>query len=257
MDCVDILYLHMPDIKIPIDDTLTGIAELHRAGKFKEFGLSNYPAWKVVDIYYRCKGRGMVLPTVYQGMYNIITRDMEREIVPVVREFGMRLYMYNPLGGGLLTGRYTKLEDLQNAKVGRFSSEYWSANQYQARYGKKELFEALSTLTEACKKADIPINDVALRWLMYHSCLHDGDGVIVGASRTEHIEANLSSWKRGPLPVAVVEACDKAWGMAVPACESYFRGYGSTPGDIDTFLKMFHDERGLPDALPAAKRAKI
>ena len=55
------------------------------------------------------KNRGMVLPTVYQGAYNVITRDMEREIVPVARHFGLRLYMYNPLAGGLLSGRYKML----------------------------------------------------------------------------------------------------------------------------------------------------
>lgn len=268
MDSVDILYLHMPDIKTPIDDTLSGIAELHRAGKFKEFGLSNFPAWKVVDIYHRCRGRGIVLPTVYQGMYNIITRDMEREIVPVVREFGMRLYMYNPLAAGLLTGRYTQLEDIQNAQVGRFSVEFdlafgatiQAGKLYQARYGKKQFFEALTILADACKKAEIPMNDVALRWLMYHSCLHadSGDGVIFGVSRIEHLKDNITSWQRGPLPAAIVEACDAAWAAAAPAVESYFRGYGAKPGGIEGFLKKFNEgTEGLPDAAPEAKRQRL
>ena len=69
LDCIDLFYLHYPDIKTDIDDTLSGIEELHKQGKILEFGLSNYPAWAVVDIWHRCKSRGMVLPTVYQGIY--------------------------------------------------------------------------------------------------------------------------------------------------------------------------------------------
>merc|ERR1740120_329940 len=82
VESIDLFYLHSPDIETDLDDTLAGIDELHKQGKIKEFGLSNYPAWAVVDIWYRCKARGMVVPTVYQGMYNAITLDMEREIVP-------------------------------------------------------------------------------------------------------------------------------------------------------------------------------
>jgi len=252
----------------PIDDTLSAIAELHRAGKFKEFALSNFPAWKVVDIYHRCRARGMVVPTVYQGMYNIITRDMERELLPAVRELGMRLYMYNPLAGGLLSGRYTKVEDLQNAKVGRFSPEFDRAfgaavkagKLYQARYGKQEFFQALGVLATACKEARISMSDAALRWLLHHSLLSraHGDGVIFGVSSMVHLESNLAAWHAGPLPPAVRESCDVAWAVAAPACESYFRGYGAKPGSIEGHLALY--AKGGPDAWPGqspAKRPKL
>merc|ERR1711953_932465 len=102
---------------------------------------------------------GMVLPTVYQGMYNVITRDMEREIVPVAREFGLRLYMYNPLAGGLLSGRYKTVEDLATATQGRFSEEFDRAfgsqvkagtGLYRSRYSKTAIFEGLDVLRKAC-----------------------------------------------------------------------------------------------------------
>merc|ERR1719174_1323296 len=78
VDCIGIFYLHAPDIKTDISDTLDGIAELHKAGKIAEFGLSNYPAWAVADICHRCTSRGMVVPTVYQGRYNVLSRDLEK-----------------------------------------------------------------------------------------------------------------------------------------------------------------------------------
>eukprot|EP00930_Biecheleria_cincta_P014187 TRINITY_DN12310_c0_g1_i1.p1 TRINITY_DN12310_c0_g1~~TRINITY_DN12310_c0_g1_i1.p1 ORF type:complete len:419 (+),score=80.60 TRINITY_DN12310_c0_g1_i1:122-1378(+) len=284
VECVDLLYLHSPDIKTDINDTLDGISELHAAGKFKEFGLSNYPAWAVVDIWHRCKSRNMILPTVYQGMYNVITRDIEREIVPVAREFGLRLYIYNPLAGGLLSGKYSKLEDVTEASEGRFSAEFDNAfgniikagTAYRSRYAKPHIIEGLTLLRQACNPEDKSIQadepkvvqdtvtnfggrrvrfvvsesissaapkawdlvNVSLRWLIYHSCLEGGDGIILGVSKSTHLVANLAAWQAGPLPEEMVKACDAAWEAARPACESYFRGYGAKPGGIEGFLAL-------------------
>mmetsp|Transcript_19972 Transcript_19972/g.29471 ORF Transcript_19972/g.29471 Transcript_19972/m.29471 type:complete len:95 (+) Transcript_19972:3-287(+) len=80
--------------------------------------------------------------------------------------------------------------------------------------------------------------DVALRWLLHHSYLSRGDGIIIGFSKVQQLEANLAAWQGGPLPEAIVEACDLAWQMAKPVAESYFRGLGPTPGSIETFLEM-------------------
>ena len=293
VDCVDLFYLHAPDIDTDINDTLDGIAQLHAEGKMKEFGLSNYPAWAVVDIWYRCKARGMVLPTVYQGMYNVIARDMEREIVPVARQFGIRLYMYNPLAGGLLTGRYRTLQDISSADSGRFSSDFDNAfggafkagtDVYRKRYGNKALFEGVNILLESCgltgsepaaepkviedkssmvdgrhvrvvvsetasteKSGSMNMANVALRWLIHHSLLTDGDGIILGVSKGTQLVANLAAWQGGPLPAEQVEACERAWQAARPGCESYFRGYGAAPGGIEKFLTTIQASTKPPE----------
>ena len=89
-DRVDLLYFHFPDGKTPIDEALETIAELHRQGKIKELGLSNYPAWQVIDIAYKCDRIGCPRPTVYQGMYNALCRNVEPELFPAIRSLGMR-----------------------------------------------------------------------------------------------------------------------------------------------------------------------
>jgi aflatoxin B1 aldehyde reductase len=241
--CIDLYYLHHPDVYTDLDDTLTGIDALHKQGKIKEFGLSNYPAWAVADIWHRCKSRGIVLPTVYQGMYNAITRDMEREIVPVARQFGIRLIMYNPLAGGLLSGRYHGMDDVIAATEGRFSPEFGNSLQYRARFSNAANFEALISLRRACDVADISMPNAALRWLLHHSLLEGGDSVIIGVSKLPHLAANLAAWQAGPLPAAVVEACDVAWAEARPMCEPYFRGYGKSPGGIEKFLDIVPRKR--------------
>merc|ERR1711862_263340 len=80
--------------------------------------------------------------------------------------------------------------------------------------------------------------NISLRWLLHHSLLAPGDGIILGVSRTQHLVANLGAWRSGPLPAELVEACEAAWEAAKPACEPYFRGYGKLPGGIENFLSL-------------------
>lgn len=238
--CIDIYYLHGPDIKTPIDDTLQAISELHIAGKIKEFGLSNYPAWKVVDIYYRCEKMGIVKPTVYQGVYNALTRSVEFEGFPSFREFGIRSYHYNPLAGGLLTGKYSTVNDKD--KGGRFGKESpISGKMYSARYWHQQYFDALQLIRSACESEGIEMTAASMRWCMHHSVLSGAhyDGLIFGCSSLAHCEQNLQSAAGGPLPDSIVSAFDQAWRLTSHAATAYFRGYGTQPGLSDTFLKKF------------------
>merc|ERR1719325_180374 len=91
-------------------------------------------------------------------MYNVLTRDLEREIVPVARAFGLRLHVYNPLAGGLLTGRYQEVKDIEGAQAGRFSSEFDLAfgdkskagtGLYRARYAKEPILNGVALLQAA------------------------------------------------------------------------------------------------------------
>lgn len=224
----DIFYLHWPDHKLPLEDTLRAVNQLHQDGKFREFGLSNYKSWAVVDIYHICKSNGWVLPTVYQGMYNSFTRDVEGELFPALRKFGMRFYAYNPLAGGLLTGRY-EYEDIEEKKPnGRFFGigGKW-AESYRNRFWKKSFFSGLDLVKDALKKqygeGVVTPAEAALRWLKHHSGLIDDDGVIIGASKMEHLESNLGALEKGPLHEDVVEAYQQAWFGIKGDCPVYYR----------------------------------
>ena len=93
-EAVNVFYLHAPDHNTPIEETLEAVQQLYAAGKFKYFGLSNYAAWQVVLIWSLCREKGYVLPTVYQGMYNAITRNVEEELFPALRKCGMSKLTY-------------------------------------------------------------------------------------------------------------------------------------------------------------------
>ena len=83
-------------------------------------GLSNFAAWEVAEVYNICQERGWVKPTVYQEMYNAVTRDIEKELVPCCRKYGLDIVVYNPLAGGMFSGKYRKKDEVP--KEGRFAN---------------------------------------------------------------------------------------------------------------------------------------
>ncbi|KAI1890505.1 hypothetical protein AGOR_G00154390 [Albula goreensis] len=226
--CVDIFYLHAPDHNNPITETLRACNELHKEGKYKELGLSNYASWEVAEIYCICKHNNWVLPTVYQGMYNATTRQVETELLPCLKFFGIRFYAYNPLAGGLLTGKY-HYEDQDTSKPeGRFFGNSW-AGAYRDRYWKQSHFQAIDLVQKALKAAygaQMPsMTSAALRWMYHHSQLQGecGDGVIIGMSSMEQLQQNLSATEEGPLDPTVVQAFKQAWDLVAHECPNYFR----------------------------------
>jgi aflatoxin B1 aldehyde reductase len=229
MASLDLFYLHSPDPGVPVRDSLQAIASLHRQGKFRRFGLSNYAAWQVAEIVEICRSEDWIIPSVYQGMYNALTRDIERELLPCLANYDMAFYVYNPLAGGLLSGKHQSLAELPES--GRFAS----FDGYQARYWKPAYFDVINSLSSRCREQGIEPAAAALRWLVHHSALattyqspdnQTGDrqhGIIIGASSFSHLEQNLQAVTEPPLPATLVEAFDDGWEHVRPACIKYFR----------------------------------
>ena len=218
---VDILYLHFPDPGTPISEPLRACAELYARGLFRELGVSNFPLSLVREMMPLCDGLGCPRPTVYEGVYNALSRDAERELLPALGELGMRFYAYNPLAGGMLAGRYHQAGD--SVAGGRFDHR----PNYKNRYWKDSYFRAVALVGGACEDAGVPMAEAAYRWLAHHSTLDDarGDGVIVGASRLSQLEQNLASLGSGPLPEEITSAFEGAWSLTADDAPSYYRWY--------------------------------
>ena len=218
-DSIDLLYLHSPDLDTPIEQTLAACFELFQQGKFRHFGLSNFAAWQVAEVVELCRRHGWMEPEVYQGMYNALTRDVERELFPCLHNYGMRFYAYNPLAGGLLTGKHLSIEQMPDA--GRFKPE----RGYRDRYWKKEYFAVLQELQAACIDNDIEPVGVAMSWLVNHSLMDStrGDGIILGVSSPTHLQQNMAACTRGPLPQTILDILDRGWEIIKPDCFRYFR----------------------------------
>uniref|UniRef100_A0A3Q2I5G8 NADP-dependent oxidoreductase domain-containing protein n=1 Tax=Equus caballus TaxID=9796 RepID=A0A3Q2I5G8_HORSE len=211
---VDLFYLHLPDHSTPVEETLRACHQLHQEGKFVELGLSNYAAWEVAEICTLCKSNGWIMPTVYQGVYNALTRRVETELFPCLRHFGLRFYAYNPLAGGLLTGKYKyEVKDGKQA-----CGPYW----------KEPHFQAIAMMEKALQAAYGPsapsMTSAVLRWMYHHSQLQGahGDAVILGMSNLEQLAQNLAAAEEGPLEPAVVQAFDEAWNLVAEESPNYF-----------------------------------
>ncbi len=229
LSSVDAAFLHFPDPATPVESVLSAMAELYNQGKFRELGLSNFPAWMVADVWHICDKRGWVRPTIYEGVYNPLTRKAENELNACLNNFDMRFYAYNPMCGGLLTGRYSFEETPSD---GRFTHR----PNYQGRYWKKSHFDALNIIKEAADKFDINTIEAVYRWLAYHSMLKGdrGDAILIGASKLFHLVQNMGAVKAGPLPEELVAAFDQAWSVSSPDSHEYFtlyKGKGSVGGE--------------------------
>ncbi|SNX84123.1 related to aflatoxin aldehyde reductase [Melanopsichium pennsylvanicum] len=220
-DSFDLFYLHSPDREVDLEETLAAVNEAYQAGKFKRFGISNYRADEVESILSIADKNNFVKPSVYQGLYNAITRTAEPELFPVLSKANISYYAYNPLGGGLFTGA---LKQESNPEAGsRFDPERAQGQMYRKRYWNDHYFQALDLIRPAAEKHGLTLAEVALRWLMHHSQLkkEKGDAVIIGASSKNHIEGNLKDFEKGPLPEDVVNKVDEAWEIVKPNAPLY------------------------------------
>lgn len=221
---VGIYYIHVPSTEIPLEDTLTEIDTAHRAGKFEAFGLSNFPAWQVVEICQFCQREGYVMPTVYQGVYNALNRTAEYELVPVLRNYGLRYYTHGSLASGFLTGKYKKgVAPVRG--VDRFAQKR-RVRQYEERYlNRDEMFAALDVIGSAASEAGISMLEAAVRWTQHHSAVvaTSGDAVLIGVSRLEQLAPIMTAATQGPLPAAVVAAFETAHDLIKMKSEYYLQ----------------------------------
>ncbi|KAB8073166.1 NADP-dependent oxidoreductase domain-containing protein [Aspergillus leporis] len=220
---VDIFYLHAPDRSVPFAETLEEVDKLHKEGKFVELGLSNYTAFEVAEIVTLCTAKGWVRPTIYQAMYNAITRSIETELVHACKRYGIDIVVYNPLAGGIFSGKY-KSHGIPTE--GRYSDKSTTGKLYRKRYFKDATFDALQVIEPVVQKHGLTLPETAFRWIRHHSALNmkenGRDGIIVGVSSLTQLESNLRDIQKGPLPEEVVEALDKAWLITKPTAPDYW-----------------------------------
>ncbi|MEV6310587.1 aldo/keto reductase [Streptomyces sp. NPDC051840] len=204
-DHVDIFYLHQPDHETPAAETMEAVAELASEGRIRALGVSNFPSWRVAELMRLADEMETPRPVIAQQLHNLLARRIEEEFVeyaahPAAR--GLRVMAFNTLAGGLLTGRYSGLEE---PGVGRFSTSRLSGA-YHDRYWNDGLFAAVARLAEVAEQSGIALASLALRWLLHREST---DAVLIGASSAAQLRANLDSAAAGPLPGDVLAACEE------------------------------------------------
>lgn len=206
---VDVYYIHAPDRKTPWKETLDGVNELYKQGRFERFGLSNFLPSEVEEVVRVSKENGFVVPTVYQGNYSAIARKQEVELFPVLRKHGIAFNAYSPLAGGFLTKTAKDFE----GSVGRFDPANPIGDLYTTLYKKPAFLAALGDWEAISVASGIPKAELAYRWVAYNSPLEleNGDGIIIGARNLEQLRKTLTGLQRGPLPETVARQIEEVW----------------------------------------------
>lgn len=207
-DYIDIYYLHHPDRNTPLEETLDTMSCLVRSGKVRYIGFSNYSAWEACDMMWTAKTNGFVVPKVAQNVYNLLTRGADDEFAYFLRKHNVGFVIYNPLAGGLLTGKHTRDHIAEGS---RFNSKM-----YQDRYWNDKNFDAIDILKGVAEEAGISLVELATRWCLSNDFV---DSVMMGFSKLTQLEQNIAAVEKGPLAPDVVKACDKAWDIL--KCNAY------------------------------------
>lgn len=202
-DRLDLFYLHQPDYFTPLEETLGEVAKLHAEGKILSLGVSNFAAWQIAQTSHIAEAVGAPKPVVAQQLYNLVARRIETEYLPFAQASGVKTMVYNPLGGGLLTGRHS-FE--QRPEEGRFGSSRL-ASMYTDRYWDQDLFKGIEALTALAKDAGITLIELSLRWLAYHQGV---DSLLLGGSKASQLESNIAAINQGPLEASLAEAAAAA-----------------------------------------------
>ncbi len=182
-DRLDVYFCHMFDANVPMEETLRAMDDLVRQGKVVYPGVSNWSAWQIA------KGLGMAemlrLTSIYviQPMYNLVKRVAEIEILPLAVDAKLGVITYSPLGGGLLTGKYTSR---QRDKEGRLVKN----KNYSIRYGDERYYTIAEDFTIYARRAGVEPATLAVAWVKANPAV---TAPIIGARNLEQLDASLAA----------------------------------------------------------------
>lgn len=186
-DYVDLYQLHGPDPETPIDETLRALDDIVRSGRARYIGCSNFLAYQVARALGRSEGLGLARFDSVQPRYNLLFREIERELLPLCAEEGVGVIPYNPLAGGLLTGKHSREAGPEEGS--RFTLGT-AASRYQDRYWHDREFTTVEALREVSAEAGISMTQMAVAWVLANPAI---TSPIVGASRPEQLDATLAA----------------------------------------------------------------
>jgi 1-deoxyxylulose-5-phosphate synthase len=186
-DTIDLYQAHFPDPETPIDETLRAFDDLVRSGKVRYAGCSNYPAWQLALALACSERHGWARYDCVQPRYNVLYREIENELVPLCRDQGVGVIVYNPLAGGLLTGKHSPESGPEPGT--RFTLGA-SGELYRDRYWHEAQFEAVAGLRGYCQRRGWNLATASVAWVLAQPGI---TSAIVGASRASQLDATLAA----------------------------------------------------------------
>jgi aryl-alcohol dehydrogenase-like predicted oxidoreductase len=196
-DWIDIYYFHRPDPQTPIEETSRALDQLVRDGKVRHIGCSNFSAAQLTQAQQVAAVHGLTTLATAQEQYNLLSREIERDVLPVIAAEGLALVPYFPLASGMLTGKYRLGRPIPQGT--RLSNA-----RYSDRFLNDENLRVVGRLDEFCTARGRTLLQLAFAWLLAKPVVA---GVIAGASTPEQLLQNATAvgWQLGPEEVAEVD----------------------------------------------------
>lgn len=203
-DYIDLYQIHHPDPDTPLDETLRALDDLVHSGKVRYIGCSNFPAWQLCKALWISDTHGLTRFDSVQPRYNLLFRHIEAELLPLALDQGIGVISYNPLAGGVLTGRY---QPGQVPQQGTRFTLHNAGSVYQARYWQDAQMQAVEQLKTYCQEHDLVVAQVALAWVLAQPAI---TSAIVGASKPEQLDQTLPAVNLS-LDEQTLAICDALW----------------------------------------------
>jgi 1-deoxyxylulose-5-phosphate synthase len=200
-DYIDLYQLHGYDPETPVDETLRALEDIVRSGRARYIGVSNWLAYQLARANGKAETLGITRFDSVQPRYNLLFREFERELFPLCQEEGVGVIPYNPLAGGLLTGKYNPEEEPLEGS--RFTLGT-AGPRYRERYWHEREFETVEDIRLVADEAGLPMTQMAISWVLSNPVV---TAPIIGASRPEQLQDSISATEE-PLPVDVKERLD-------------------------------------------------
>ncbi|HLZ95875.1 MAG TPA: aldo/keto reductase [Candidatus Dormibacteraeota bacterium] len=186
-DYVDLYQVHHFDPETPIDETLHALNDLVHAGKVRYIGCSNFLAYRLARAIGRSEALGVARFESTQPRYNLLFRENERELLPLCLEEGIGVIPYNPLAGGMLSGKHDAARPPSEGT--RFTIPN-AGGMYQERYWNQHVFDTVTALTKLAAEAGIKPATLAIAWVLSRPGI---TAPIVGASRADQLDDTLAA----------------------------------------------------------------
>jgi 1-deoxyxylulose-5-phosphate synthase len=186
-DYIDLYQLHGYDLATPIDETLGALDDLVRQGKVRYIGCSNFLTYQLVRAVGRTETLRLARLDCVQPRYNLLFRQIEREMLPYCREEGIGVIPYNPIAGGLLSGKHSRAQPPPDST--RFTLGT-AGKMYQDRYWHDREFDTVEALRGLADEAGVSLVTLAVAWVLAHPAV---TAPIIGASRPEQLAPSLAA----------------------------------------------------------------
>jgi len=192
-DVLDLLYLHAPDPKTPIEETVGALAQLVHAGAVRHWGVSNFASWQILELRLAAEREGLAAPAVSQVLYNLLVRQLDVEYFRFVERYPLHTTVYNPLAGGLLSGKHEKVAVVPPG------SRFDGNAMYQRRYWTPRFFEQVEALGQVARDEGMSLVELSYAWLAGRRGV---DSILVGPGSVAHLDAAIDGCARALSPEA-------------------------------------------------------